>query len=192
MKSLNQLLAGAAAAALFLTAMPASAQKAPAPAGQGPDVAAQCAAMQQLAFLHGTWVGATTAFRPNGSKVTSLSKDVVTPLMDGELLAFAGSSYAPGATLADAPAMQNYGILSFDDRAGKLILTSFANGAQMRGEGRIVGPGHVEWTMPSPVGLLRFMVTAQGKDGWLEAIDVSADEGKSWRKFVEIAFRRAP
>ncbi|WP_404477589.1 hypothetical protein [Novosphingobium sp. BL-52-GroH] len=148
--------------------------------------------MRALAFLHGRWVGTATTYQSDGSTVTSLSMDVITPLMDGELLAIAGSSYAPGATLDDAPVMQNYGILHFDDRHATLALTSFAMGSQLRGEGRIVAAGHAEWLMPSPVGTLRFTVTAQGGDGWHELIAVAQDDGKNWRPYVEIAFRRLP
>lgn len=167
----------------------ASAQAPQAP----PDVKAQQAGMAGLAFLHGRWEGTNVSWDAAGKASESASRDVIEPVMDGLLLAVHGMAFPSKAAMGGgAPASQNYGIFSFDDRSRTIRIRAYANGYEQEGSGTLPAPGHAEWRLRSPIGVIRFTAKAHGPDRWIETGEISRDDGKSWVKSFEIDFRRVP
>src|SRR5215472_10012174 len=89
-----------------------------------PDLAAQRAAMKKLDFLVGKWEGQARVLRGPGAMVDLAQTESAEHKLDGLILAIEGV----GKTKDGNPALQAYGIVSFDDESGTYRMRAFNDG----------------------------------------------------------------
>lgn len=95
-----------------------------------PDLAAQRAAMQKLAFLIGDWSGEARIFR-GGETIELLQTEHAEYKLDGLLLLIEGigRSKANGRVM-----LQALGIISYDDEAASYWIRAFNDGRYLETE----------------------------------------------------------
>lgn len=156
-----------------------------------PNLATQRAAIAKLAFLVGVWDGVARAIQPDGASIEFRGDDVITLKNGGTILVIHGRAFAPGATADLEPERESFGIIHYDDAVKRYGLKTFAQGLFFStGEITAIDDGYVQWTLPTPEGLMRFDLSATGKDTWKEEIYVSADGGATWRLTITAQFLR--
>ena len=90
-----------------------------------PDIEAQRTAMKKLSFLVGKWTGEGRMLRAPGEMVEMLQTEDVGYKLDGLLLVIEGI----GRNRASGkPALQAFGLISYDDEAGSYHMRAFNDG----------------------------------------------------------------
>lgn len=169
-------------AVALLFAAVASAQPAPR------DLNTQAAAMRELAFLQGRWLGQGWRNLPNGERVQSTQSIFVEPRASGLALIVEGISLRQGA--ADTkPSTASLAVVSYDERTKRYRFRSFGFGEMIEAEGEFVPPAKFQWTVPAGPAMLRFVV--DGSNGtWNETGLRSGDGGKSWTPIYALTAHR--
>jgi hypothetical protein len=147
-------------------APPTAAAAAPAPDGGPPPVQPTpglAAGMARLAFMRGVWAGPATGTARDGSRYTVTQTERMGPMLGGDVVVIEGRGYHPdGSTGFNA-----FGVVSYDPRADKYELRSYAQGQAGTFELRPTPTGYV-WEIPAgPDAIVRFTATIQG-DRWRE------------------------
>lgn len=159
-----------AATALALT--PAFAQQAPR------DIPAQAAAMKELAFLKGKWLGRGYRIPPGGQRYDYTQTMTVEEKSAGIVLAIEGLSLRH-AQDADKPGSGSFAVVSYDDRTKRYDFRSFGFGELIPATAELVRPGVFRWTTAGPLQF-RFNVDGTKVGEWRETGERSTDGGKTW------------
>ncbi len=161
--------------AALLLATPAIAQQR--------DIPAQAAAMKEIGFMNGRWLGRGWRNGPDGKRYDYTQTMLVESKSGGILLAVEGLSLRHG-TDAAKPGGGSFAVVSYDERAKSYEFRSFGFGELIPATARLVRPGVFEWTTSGPL-MLRFTVDGTHGD-WRETGERSMDGGKSWTPTHEL------
>jgi len=140
-------------ALLVLPLAPAAAQSADPQA-----IAAEREAMARFSWMDGIWRGPATTQSPSGPhSVTQTER--IGPMLGGDIVVIEGRGYnADGSTGFNA-----FGIISFDPRAQKYELRSYAQGQAGTFELKLTDDGGV-WEVPAgPDAIIRFTTTVRDR-----------------------------
>lgn len=178
-----QALAAAFMAAFLIAAPgPALAQ----PAHQGPDLAAQHAAMDRLSGMLGDWRGEANVLFPR--PLTVFQSEHIERDMDGLLLVIHGTGYAT-ADRAGAPIFNAFGVISYDDARQIYEFRVYNDGRAATAEARFLDDGRLQWTMNFAPVIIRYTITL-GADSWNEVGEMSRDNGATWTRTIEMNLTR--
>ncbi len=159
---------------------PAFAQGPPAPATL---IAAQKAALAQLAFMDGVWRGSAWTILPTGVKHTITHTERIGPFLDGSIKVIEGRGYEPDGRVS----FNAFGTISYDP--GSKAFTFHAHGQGRVGDFLLsVKPDGYTWEIPAGSATIRY--TATIKDGaWLEVGD-RIELAKDPVRFFEMNLKR--
>jgi hypothetical protein len=103
-----------------------------------PNLEVQRAAMKKLAFLVGRWSGEARLYPAQGEPEVLAMTERAEYKLDGLIMAIEGV----GRTKADGkPALQAFGILSYDDETGSYHMRAFNDGRFLETEVKLAGAG---------------------------------------------------
>jgi hypothetical protein len=119
--------------------------------------------MAKLAFMRGVWAGPATGSGPGGERYRVTQTERVGPMLGGDILVIEGRGYAEdGSTGFNA-----FAVVSWDPRADRYEIRSYAQGRAGTFELRLTADGYV-WEVPAgPGAVVRFTATIRG-DTWRE------------------------
>jgi hypothetical protein len=165
------------AAMLFLLGEP-SAQTAPA----APDIALQREKMAALSIIAGEWRGEGWMMTREG-RVAFTQTEVVKPALGGNVLTINGTGRGAGQPADAEPVFQALAIVSYDERSGKYMMRSYAQGRAGDFEIRPRAEG-LAWSLPN------VEYDAVVMDGvWTEKGFYKGPDGKM-TQFIEFTVRR--
>jgi hypothetical protein len=169
-------------AAVFLAHLtPAHAQ-----AHQGPDLAAQRAAMERIAGMAGDWRGEANVTFP--ATRTVHQNEHIERDMNGLLLVIHGNGYAT-ADRTGAPIFNAFGVISYDDARQIYEFRVYNDGRAATAEARFLDDGRLQWTMNFSPVIIRYTITL-GANTWNEIGEMSRDSGATWTQTIEMNLTR--
>src|SRR5215471_9072530 len=158
-----------------------------------PDLSAQRAAMQKLEFLVGKWEGEASVLRGPGAIEDLAQTEAAEYKLGGLVLVIEGV----GRTKGGEPALQAYGIISFDDENGTYRMRAFNDGRFLETEVQLLdkpdGSRQTNgMTWGFKLGDFRTASVLQiNEDGeWTELAELFIGD-QSPRKLLELRVRRA-
>jgi hypothetical protein len=167
-------------ASLLLLAACAHADAAPAakpvqPVKPTPELAP---GMAKTDFMRGIWMGPASGTAPDGSHYSITQTERMGPMLGGDIVVIEGRGYrADGSTGFNA-----FGVVSWDPRADKYELRSYAQGYAGTFELHLTPDGYT-WEIPAgPNAIIRFTATIKG-DTWREVGDYVAPNAPPVRTF---------
>jgi hypothetical protein len=166
-------------------AQPAAPAPAPAPAvAPVQPTPALAPAMAKLGFMRGVWTGPASGTLPTGERYTVTQTERMGPMLGGDIIVLEGRGYRDdGSTGFNALA-----IVSWDPRAGKYEIRSYAQGRAGTFELKLTADGYT-WEVPAgPGAVMRFTATIQG-DTWREVGEYIAGDRPPVQTF-EMNLRR--
>jgi hypothetical protein len=169
------------AAAFLAPATPAFAQ-----AHQGPDLAAQHAAMERIAGMAGDWRGEANVTFP--ATRTVYQNEHIERDMNGLLLVIHGNGYAT-ADRTGAPIFNAFGVISYDDARRIYEFRVYNDGRAATAEARFLDDGRLQWTMNFSPVIIRYTITL-GENTWNEIGEMSRDNGATWAQTIEMNLTR--
>jgi hypothetical protein len=101
-----------------------------------PDLYAQRAAMKKLEFLVGKWTGEARMMRAQGEPLVMIQTEEAQYRLDGLILSIEGVGRANGK-----PALQAFGIISFDDEIGTYRMRAYNDGRFLETEVKLIDKG---------------------------------------------------
>lgn len=136
-----------------------------------------------LDFMNGEWRGTATTTMPGHTTVLTQTERVG-PLLGGSVKLVEGRGYAAdGSTQFNA-----FAVLSWDERAGKYLFRSYANGYTGEYPFELTENGF-RWEMPAgPNAMIKYVAVVQNGT-WHEVGDYVA-EGQPPRRFIELRLTR--
>lgn len=176
------LLAAAFVAALVLTpTAPASAQQ-----HQGPDLAAQRAAMERIAGMAGDWQGEAAVTFP--ATRTVYQREHIERDMNGLLLVIHGNGY-PTPERTGTAIFNAFGVISYDDTRQLYEFRVYNDGRAATATARFLDDGRLQWTMDFSPVIVRYTITL-GANTWNEIGEMSRDGGQTWSQTIEMNLTR--
>jgi hypothetical protein len=162
---------------LLTLSLPLSAQTAPAPT-------ARLNEMKKLDYMVGQWKG-TGWMEREGGRQTFAGTEMVQNKLNGLALLFEGNfKNKEGAVVHETLA-----ILSYDEKAKSYnFRTYLANGSVGDHVLNLIEGGW-QWGIQYPQGGVRFTFKLSDKGEWFEIGEFSQD-GKNWRKFLEMTLQK--
>jgi hypothetical protein len=157
----------------------------PAPPRAPRDLAAQAAAMRDIAFLSGEWLGQGWRILPTGERVRNTQHIRVRPHGSGILATIEGVSLRQPDESA-RPSRASFAVISYDDRARRYLFRSFGFGELIEAQGELIRPGVFRWVVAEGTAQLRFTVDATTPNTWVETGDRSTDRGSTWTKIYQL------
>lgn len=171
------------ALALVGLAIPCMAQ-----APRAPDLAAQRAAMEKLGFLVGRWEGTARLLRGPGEMVDLVQTEAAEYKLGGLVLVIEGIGKARDGT----PALQAYGIVSFDDESGTYRMRAFNDGRFLETEVKLLeGGGGMSWGFTLGDFKTSSVLRIDEKGEWTELAELIIGAQPPMR-LMELAVHRAP
>ena len=136
-----------------------------------------------LDFMNGEWRGTATTTMPGHTTVLTQTERVGS-LLGGSVKLIEGRGYAAdGSTQFNA-----FAVLSWDERAGKYLFRSYANGYTGEYPFELTENGF-RWEMPAgPNAMIKYVAVVQNGT-WHEVGDYVA-EGQPPRRFIELRLTR--
>jgi len=144
----------------------------------------RAAAMAKLGFMNGIWTGPAEGAGPDGRPYHVTQTERMGPMLGGDIIVIEGrGDRDDGQTAFNA-----FGVVSYDPRAKKYELRSYAQGYAGTFELRPTDSGYV-WEIPAgPKAVLRY--TATVTDGKWREIGELVESGKPPRKTFEMNLKR--
>ena len=162
-------------------------QAAPARAQQKPDLEAQRAAMQKLAFLVGQWRGeATVAMGPGEPRKLEQTEQVQWKL-DGLLLLVEGTGRNAATGAVEFSALAT---ISYDDAARTYRFRAHRAGRYLETELRVRDRGF-EWGYTAGPATITNSMTLDAEGRWVETTDAAVNGGPP-RRSVELRLGKLP
>lgn len=156
----------------------------------GPDLAAQRAAMERLAWMEGGWAGEARLSMPGGPPRIVHQSERASRALDGLLLAVEGRGFATAAH--DEPAVfAAYAVLSYDDQRGQYEFRAYNDGRATTAPAHFTEDGALVWSIEGGPVRIRYTITHPAPDRWVEQGEMSRDSGATWTRFIEMDLRRA-
>jgi hypothetical protein len=173
-------------AALLAAGFLAHAAPAHAQAHQGPDLAAQRAAMERVAGMAGDWRGEASVTFP--ATRTVHQNEHIERDMNGLLLVIHGNGYAT-ADRSGAPIFNAFGVISYDDARQIYEFRVYNDGRAATAEAHFLDDGRLQWTMDFSPVIIRYTITL-GANTWNEVGEMSRDNGATWARTIEMNLTR--
>ena len=125
--------------------------------------AALTAPMAKVAFMRGVWRGPAHGTSMDGKAYTVTQTERMGPMLGGDVIAIEGRGFnADGTTGFNA-----FAVVSYDPRANKYELRSYAQGNSGTFELKLTADGYI-WEIPAgPDAIIRFTATVKDKS-WRE------------------------
>lgn len=146
--------------------------------------------MKKLDWLVGQWKGEGWVEVGPGQRRTSTVTETVQSKLDGSVLLVEGIGKAklPGRD-EEVIVHHALGTLAYDEPAKLYRMRAYRAGHYVDAEAKLT-EGGLEWGFPDPRGgRVRFIIKLDEKGRWSETGEVSQD-GKTWRKFMEMTLER--
>ncbi|QGZ94710.1 hypothetical protein [Terricaulis silvestris] len=172
--------------ALLAAVILAPATAAYAQAHQGPDLAAQRAAMERIAGMAGDWRGEANVTFP--ATRTVHQNEHIERDMNGLLLVIHGNGYAT-ADRTGAPIFNALGVISYDDARQIYEFRVYNDGRAATAEAHFLDDGRLQWTMNFSPVIIRYTITL-GANTWNEIGEMSRDNGATWTQTIEMNLTR--
>jgi hypothetical protein len=140
--------------------------------------------MAKLAFMRGVWAGPATGTLPSGQRYTVTQTERMGPMLGGDIVVIEGRGYRDdGSTGFNA-----FAVVSWDPRADKYELRSYAQGQAGSFEMKLTADGYT-WEIPAgPSAVIRFTATIKN-DTWREVGEFVAGDKPPVQTF-EMNLRR--
>jgi hypothetical protein len=154
-------------------------------------VSAQREAIKKFDFLVGQWKGSGWNEQAPGQRHTFSINETVQSKLGGLVLLIEGIGKAKMPGDEEGPVMhQALATLSYDEQARRYRFISYtAEGRFGDNEARLI-EGGLEWGFQIPQGgRIRFTIKLTPQGEWFEIGEFSQD-GKTWRRFLEMTLRR--
>ena len=151
-----------------------------------PNIEAQRAAMQKLAFLIGDWSGEASVLRGPGQFVDLAQTEHAEFKLDGLILEIEGI----GRTKSDSkPILQALGIISFDDETGAYHMRAFNDGRFLETDVKLHEDGKgLTWGFALGPVRTSSVLRINEKGEWTELAEITIDTEPA-RK-LELTVRR--
>jgi hypothetical protein len=160
---------------------PAPARAAVAPVKPTPSLAP---GMAKLAFMRGVWVGPASGTTPTGERYEVTQTERMGPMLGGDIIVIEGRGYMKDGTTG----FNAFAVASWDPRADRYELRSYAQGYAGTFELKLTADGYT-WEVPAgPGAVMRFTATVKG-DTWREVGEYVA-AGKPPVKSFEMNLKR--
>jgi hypothetical protein len=141
-----------------------------------PDVEAQRAAMKQLSFLIGRWVGEGRILRGPGETVELNQQEEAQYKLNGLILTIEGIGCSKGD---GKTALQALAFVSYDDQSGRYIMRAFNDGRYLETELKLAEDGQ---------GIMWGFVLGEIKTSSMLRINEEGD----WTELTEITIGTQP
>src|SRR5688500_14982063 len=176
-----------AAASIFVLAACASS---PTPTPASPSVApvkptrALAPGMAKLSFMRGVWAGPASGTSPTGEPFTVTQTERMGPMLGGDIIVIEGRGYNADNTTG----FNAFAVVSWDARADKYEIRSYAQGYAGTFELTLTKDGYVWETPAGPGAVMRFTATVKGTS-WREVGEYIA-KGKPAVKSFEMNLQK--
>ncbi len=152
-----------------------------------PNIDAQRAAMKKLEFLIGEWSGEASVLRGPGQFVDLAQTESAQFKLDGLLLVIEGV----GRAKSDGrPALQAFGLISFDDEAGVYRMRAFNDGRWLETEIRLSdGEKSISWGFMVGEYKTSTVLHINEKGEWTEYGEITIGD-RAPQKMMELRVRR--
>ena len=135
-----------------------------------PDLDAQREAMKKLSFLVGKWSGEAHALRGPGQAVDMIQTEEAQYKLDGLLLVIEGVGRAK---TDGAPALQAYGLISFDDESKTYRMRAFNDGRFLETEVKLLAEGQgMSWSFQLGDFKTTSVLRINAKGEWTERAEL--------------------
>lgn len=162
----------------------------PAPPTRG-NLALQLEAMKKLDGFVGEWLG-DGWFTMEGQRVGIVQSVTVRRELQGQVLTMRDRVQRRTDPISP-PGTASFGIVSFDDAAGRFLMRSYFRGQITDLDADVPKPGVLIGRTTRPNGVLARVTTDVSTDGvWREWSEDSRDGGKTWTRIYEIVMKRLP
>lgn len=154
---------------------------------QTPNIEAQRAAMQKLAFLIGDWSGEASVLRGPGQFVDLAQTEHAQFKLDGLLLLIEGV----GISKSDGtPVLQALGMISFDDASGQYRMRAFNDGRWLDTAVKLLDQGHtMSWGFTLGEMTTHSVLRINERGEWIEHADLTIGNRPS-QKLIDLTVRR--
>jgi len=147
--------------------------------------------MKALDYMVGEWKG-TGWIEQGRPRETFAGTELIQKKLNGLALLVEGKfTGRPPGQDHDVVVHETLAVISYDRRGSKYnFRTYLANGMTGDHDFAVLEKGW-QWGLQFPGGRMRYTMTLQGADRWVEVGELSQD-GTTWRKFFEMTLQRAP
>jgi hypothetical protein len=151
-----------------------------------PDLEAQRAAVKKLGFLVGKWSGEARILRGAGEPTELIQTEEAQYKLDGLILVIEGT----GRTKSDSrPALQAFGILSYDDENGTYRMRAFNDGRFLETEVKpLEGGKSLTWGFTLGEIKTNSILRINEQGEWTELHEISVGSQPP-RKLMELTVR---
>jgi hypothetical protein len=152
-----------------------------------PDLNAQRAAMQKLAFLIGKWTGEACILQGLGQSLDLHQTEEVQYKLDGLILLIEGV----GRSKSDNQlALQALGIITFDDESATYCMRAFNDGRFLESEVKLLDePNAITWGFTLGPFKTHSVLRINGRGEWTELAELTVASGPP-KKLLELTVRR--
>jgi hypothetical protein len=152
-----------------------------------PDLKAQRAAMQKLAFLIGEWTGEACILQGPGQSLDLHQTEEVQYKLDGLLLVIEGV----GRSKSDNElALQAFGLVSFDDETSTYRMRAFNDGRFLESEVKLLDePNAITWGFTLGPFRTNSVLRINDRGEWTELAELIINSGPP-KKLLELTVRR--
>ena len=140
--------------------------------------------MAKLSFMRGVWRGPASGTAPDGSKYSVTQTERMGPMLGGDIIVIEGRGYNADATTG----FNAFAVVSWDARADRYEIRSYAQGHAGTFELKLTKEGYVWETPAGPDAVMRFTATVKG-DSWREVGEYVA-KGKPPVKSFEMNLKK--
>jgi hypothetical protein len=142
------------------------------------------APMSKLGFMRGVWMGPATGLNEDGSSYAVTQTERMGPMLGGDIVVIEGRGYRDDETTA----FNAFGVVSWNPRASRYEMRSYAQGHAGTFELKLTPEGYT-WEIPAgPDRTVRF--TATVKNGHWREVGELVVAGKPTLKNFEMNLRR--
>jgi hypothetical protein len=154
---------------------------------RNPDIEAQRAAMKKLGFLVGNWSGEARLQRGAAEPAIVVQTEEARCKLDGLILTIEGI----GRSKADhTPVLQAFGVISYDDEAGKYHMRAFNDGRFLETEVKLLDHGSgLTWGFALGPYKTSSVLRINQKGEWTELHEITSGAGPA-RKLMEVTVKR--
>jgi len=151
-----------------------------------PDIQAQRAAMQELAFLVGTWAGEGRLHRAPGEPLVVTQTEEAQYRLDGLILSIEGVGRSKDGTAV----LQAFGVISYDDEVRAYRMRAFNDGRFLETEVQLSkhGPG-LQWGFALGDVRTSSILRINEKGEWTEHAEIRIS-GQPPKTLLELTLRR--
>jgi hypothetical protein len=150
-----------------------------------PDLDAQRAAMKKLEFLVGKWTGEARVLRAQGEPLVMVQTEEAQYRLGGLILSIEGV----GRNKADGkPALQAFGIVSYDDETGTYRMRAFNDGRFLETEVKLIDNGFT-WGFALGPYKTSSVMRIDDKGAWTEQHEIVIGT-QAPRKYMELSVSR--